>query len=142
MDFATGLTTQRGYAATMVKDANTFCNIGINSIKKKKFDYKTSYNIMCMSAEKYLVAYLLSKNIQPADHNLSGLVHEIELIDDMPRLMLLRMVEYMESFLDLCSLEILEQKSISDDEMLKLEQSLLYIREFSEAAVLGRTTLS
>ncbi len=135
-----GLTTQKGHAVQMLKDATIFCNIGINAIKKGKFDYKTSYNIMCMSAEKYLVAYFLSKNIQPTDHNLSGLVHEIAVIEGVPQFKLLSKIEYLESFLDLCSLEILEQKSISDEEMLKLQESLLFIKEFSECAVLGKPT--
>jgi hypothetical protein len=131
--------TQKENALSLLNDAGIFCRLTINAIHRGKFNYQTTYNIMCISAEKYLVSYLMFHGLQPTDHNLSGLVHEINDISGKKNVMLAGMVKYLESFMDLCSLEILEQKTISDDDMLKLKHVLLYIREFTEKAMIGES---
>jgi hypothetical protein len=129
--------SQKENALALMNDAGLFCRLIVNAIHKGKFNHRTSYNIMCISAEKYMVSYLMFFGVQPNDHNLSGLVKEIDAISGKKNVMLAGMVKYLESFMDLCSLEILEQKPINDDDIFKLKHALLYIREFTEKTMIG-----
>jgi hypothetical protein len=141
MDLLATESNFREYSCQLFKDADSYCRLSINAIKKGKFTPQLIHNFMCISVEKFLMACLVLQGNQPGDHNLIGLVDEIKYADKKPHPMLHRMVEFLDSFMDLCSLEIQQEKPISEDDMFKLQQCLLYVREFTELKLFGKETV-
>jgi hypothetical protein len=131
----------RGYSLQLFNDADSYCKLSINAIRKGKFTPQLIHNFMCISAEKFLMACLVLQGNQPADHNLNGLVNEIKYMDQKPYLMLQKMVAFLDSFMDLCSLEVQPEKHISADDIFRLRECLLYVREFTELKIFGKETV-
>ena len=101
----------------------------LKSLKKsvdsrKYFSHELKYNICTMGTEKFLISILMYYEMIPYNHTLSALARDVmefyeidkSLYDDL---------EKVDSFQDMCSLEVPKQKKFSDHE-IELTESAFY----------------
>ncbi|MEN9444920.1 MAG: hypothetical protein RIS47_1811 [Bacteroidota bacterium] len=123
-------TSQQTFRQEVFAEAEAYCQHSLNAFAKKKFNYETIYNIICMSAEKYMVALVLHHNIMPQHHTLLGLIKEVVSVTERKDLVLLKHIRFLNSFQNLCSLEIMKNPEITTTDMQQLCDGLSYLRQF------------
>ena len=118
----------------ILNEAESYTRMVTNSFAKKKFDNKFLLNLVTMSLEKYMVAYLMSKNNLPNGHTLSFLSNEVAKYTTLP----LRDMELMQTLdekIQLCALEHVAPYHPDDKEMEDILQTLNSVQSLVKEAI-------
>ena len=120
------------------KEGKRYLQIVQNSVKKENsFSPEILYNLSCMSIEKLFMSYFLKVKKMPMNHTLIDLVDSMKALDTVPSELENNLL-YMNSFQEICSIDLYQRKIPSENDLQQfittLEQTNKYIQELLKTA--------
>lgn len=91
---------------------------------KKRFNNQMIAHLASMSAEKFMVSYLATREAMPMHHSLDFLVDEVARVHPHLPLHLINEVYFLEEFQNLCILGVVENKIPTDAELDRIVELL------------------
>ncbi|MBK8806603.1 MAG: HEPN domain-containing protein [Bacteroidales bacterium] len=116
------------------KEAEDYSKAAFSAFEKGKFTHDTLYNIICMSIEKYLVAFSIFHGQMPMNHTLSGLIEEIKVkfpvTDELKK-----GIFFIDTFQDICIITSAQRKEPNNLEMKRMIDIMVDVKAWVNAKI-------
>lgn len=116
-------------------EANAYSKTAFGSFNKSKFGNQVVYNLLSMAIENYLTALCLKIGQMPRHSGITAILKQIEKTMEIPEAFHVE-ARFINSFMNFCSLEVLEPKDPSRADLVRMLSFTTDIKRFSEDKLL------
>lgn len=115
-----------------IAEADSYFRVANGAYKKEKFGEQVIYNMVSMSVENYLTALCFGIGDIPEHSEISAMLKQIEPKIDIP-VSFFEEADFINSFMNLCSLEVLETKDPSRNDLKRMLDFAEELKSFCES---------
>jgi hypothetical protein len=112
-------------ADAILIEARQYLSVAKGFFKRKKFNNQSITNIICLSAEQFMVSYLIEYDTLPNHHSLDFLIDQTKKVKPDVSASLVADLHYMEEFQNLCVIENIGMKIADDADVERLLNALV-----------------
>jgi hypothetical protein len=111
------------------KEANAYYKTAIGGLRRKNiFTNEILYNIISMSIEKYIMAFLFARKYLPACHTLGGLIKDLKKFIPVEESLEKKVAQF-DNLQFICALTFFSPEPISDADITDMVLVLQQIKE-------------